>query len=122
MTFLDEVFLEKYTRRCKAIDIDTLVVKVIKKVNKNEFLVADATGFCKIKIHDLEACFKRELCINNFIIINDAKIDYQQQEIILDYNSEVTIAREFLVDETNPAKVCIFPLFTLLITINKIVI
>ena len=122
MTFLDEVFLEKYTRRCKAIDINTLVVKVIKKVNKKEFLVADATGFCKIKIHDLEACFKRELCIDNYIIIKDAKIDYQQQEIILDYNSEVTIAREFLVDETNPAKVCIFPLFTLLITINKIVI
>ena len=115
MTFLDEVFLEKYTRRCKAIDINTLVVKVIKKVSEKEFLVADATGFCKIKIHDLEACFKRELCVNNYIIIKDVKIDYQQQEIILDYNSEVTIAREFLVDETNPAKVCI-------LTINEIVI
>ena len=64
--------------------------------------------------------FTERIFVNNYIIIKDAKIDYQQQEIILDYNSEVTIAREFLVDETNPAKVCIFPHFTLLITINKI--
>ena len=89
-----------------------LTVKVIKQVNTKEFLVADATGFCKIQISGLHRHGKRNLCENMYVQILDARVDYKQQKIILDDNTEVYYATEFPVDETKPAKVCIFSFFT----------
>ena len=111
MYTLDEVFLKTYYRYKLEFKRE-LTVKVIKQVNTKEFLVADATGFRNIQISGLLHEYKRNLCQNDYVQIMDARVDYKQQKILLDVNTKVFYAREFPVDETKPAKVCIFSFFT----------
>ena len=88
-----------------------LKVKVIKRVSKKEFLVADATGFHKIQIEGvLPRKYKKKLRENNYVKIKDALVDMQKLVVKLDMETKVLYVGEFPVDEDNPADVyvCIF--------------
>ena len=63
---LDKVFV-KIVVSLRVINKKTLVVKVIKKLNAKEFLVADATGFCKIQITSGFKNGKQNLHENNYV-------------------------------------------------------
>ena len=109
---LDEVFVKTVVSG-QVINKKTLVVKVIKQLNAKEFLVADATGFCKIQITSGFKNGKQNLHENNYVKISFAKIDYDVKKIFLYEDAEVLpMAIEFPVDETKPANVCIIPFLT----------
>ena len=108
---LDEVFV-KIVVSGQVINKKTLVVKVIKQLNAKEFLVADATGFCKIQITSGFKNGKQNLHENNYVQIRYAQVDYVVKKIFLYEKAEVLpMAKEFPVDETKPANVCIIPFF-----------
>ena len=97
----------------KLLLVDKSSTKVIKQLNAKEFLVADATGFCKIQITSGFKNGKQNLHENNYVKIKFAKIDYDVKKIFLYEKAEVLqMAKEFPVDETKPANVCIIPFFT----------
>ena len=109
---LDKVFVKTVVSQ-QVINKKTLVVKVIKQLNAKEFLVADATGFCKIQITSGFINGKQILHKNNYVKIKFAKVDYYEKKIFLYQDTEVLpMAKEFPVDETKPANVCIIPFFT----------
>ena len=109
---LDKVFVKTVVSQ-QVINKKTLVVKVIKQLNAKEFLVADATGFFKIQITSGFINGKRNLHENNYVNIRFAKVDYDAKKIFLCEDTEVIpIEKEFPVDETKPANVCIIPFFT----------
>ena len=93
----------------------TLSVKIIKQIKANQFLVADATGYRIIDLHgSLRHRYKKKICEQNYVIIEQATVDVVKGKIFLNLGTEVFNVREFPVDETKPAKVVIFPF-----TINK---
>ena len=63
---LDKVFVKTVVSQ-QVINKKTLVVKVIKQLNAKEFLVADATGFCKIQITSGFINGKQILHENNYV-------------------------------------------------------
>ena len=88
----------------------TLSVKIIKQIKANQFLVADATGYRKIDLHGtLPYRYKKNIREQNYVIIEQATVDVVKGKIFLNLGTEVFNVREFPVDETKPAKVCIFP-------------
>ena len=91
-------------------NIITLTVKIIKQVKSKQFLVADATGYRIIELHGtLRYRYKKKICEQNYVRIEHAKVDFLKGKIFLSMGTEVFNVREFPVDETKPAKVCIFP-------------
>ena len=109
---LDEVFVKTVVDE-QVINKKTIIVKVIKKLNAKEYLVADATGFCKIRITSGFINGKRNLHENNYVNIRFAKVDYDAKKIFLCEDTEVIpMAKEFPVDETKLANVRIIPFFT----------
>ena len=109
---LDEVFVKTVVDE-QVINKKTIIVKVIKKLNAKEYLVADATGFCKIQIVSGFINGKQNLHGNNYVKIRFAKVDYYAKKIFLYEDTEVLpLAKEFPVDETKPANVCLIPSFT----------
>ena len=109
---LDKVFVKTVVSQ-QVINKKTLVVKVIKQLSAKEFLVADATGIGKIQITRGFINGKRNLHENNYVNIKFAKVDYEAKKIFLCEDTEVIpMAKEFPVDETKPANVCIIPFFT----------
>ena len=94
-------------------NIITLTVKIIKQVKANQFLVADATGYRKIDLHGtLRYQYKKNIREQNYVIIEQATVDVVKGKIFLSVGTEVFNVREFPVDETKPANVCIIPFFT----------
>ena len=109
---LDKVFVKTVVSH-QVIKKKTLVVKVIKQLNAKEFLVADATGFRKIQITSGFKNGKQNLYENSYVEIRYAQVDYDVKKIFLYEKAEVLpMAKEFPVDETKPANVCIIPFFT----------
>ena len=91
-------------------NVITLCVKIIKQIKANQFLVADATGYRIIDLHgSLRHRYKKKICEQNYVIIEQATVDDVNEKIFLDVGTEVFNVKEFPVDETKPAKVCIFP-------------
>ena len=87
-----------------------LTVKIIKQVRAKQFLVADATGYRKIDLHGtLRYRYKKKIREQNYVRIEQAKVDVVKGKIFLSVGTEVFNVREFPVDETKPAKVFIFP-------------
>ena len=109
---LEDVF-DKIVVSLQIINKKTLEVKVIKQLNAKEFLVADSTGIGKIQITSGFINGKQILHKNNYVKIKFAKVDYYEKKIFLYQDTEVLpMAKEFPVDETKPANVCIIPFFT----------
>ena len=109
---LEEVF-DKIFVSLQIINKKTLEVKVIKQLNAKEFLVADSTGIGKIQITSGFINGKRNLHENNYVNIKFAKVDYEAKKIFLCEDTEVIpMAKEFPVDETKLANVCIISFFT----------
>ena len=109
---LDEIFVKTVVGE-QVINKKTIVVKVIKQLNAKEFFVADATGYFKIQIASGFINGKQILHKNNYVKIKFAKVDYYEKKIFLYQDTEVLpMAKEFPVDETKPANVCIIPFFT----------
>ena len=91
-------------------NIITLTVKIIEQVKANQFLVADATGYRKIELHStVRHQYKKKIREQNYVRIEQAKVDVVKGKIFLSVGTEVFNVREFPVDETKPAKVFIFP-------------
>ena len=65
-----------------------LTVKILKKLSENEFLVADSTIPCKIKIDNLKPIYMANLEENNFVKILDAQVNVTSMLVILDHKSE----------------------------------
>ena len=87
----------------------TLSVKIIKQIKANQFLVADATGYRKIDLYGtLRYRYKKKIREQNHVRIEHATVDVVKGKIFLSVRTEVFNVREFPVDETKPAKVCIF--------------
>ena len=102
---LNEVFL-KTVVSLRVINKKTLVVKVIKQLNAKEFLVADATGFCKIQITSGFINGKQNLQENNYVEIRYAKVDYVVKKIFLYEKAEVLpMAKEFQLMKQNQQKI-----------------
>ena len=95
-------------------NIITITVKIIEQVKANQFLVADATGYRKIELNNVPHQYKKKIREQNYVRIEQAKVDVVKGKIFLSVGTEVFNVREFPVDETKPAKVCIFQF-----TINK---
>ena len=92
-----------------------LTVKIIKQVRAKQFLVADATCYRKIEVSGVVPHkHKKNLREQNYVKIESAEVDHNNGKIILALRTSIFNIREFPVDETKPAKVCIFPF-----TINK---
>ena len=88
----------------------TLSVKIIKQIKANQFLVADATGYRKIDLYGtLRHRYKKKICEQNYVIIEQATVDDAEGKIILSVGTEVFNVVEFPVEETKRAKVFIFP-------------
>ena len=81
---LDEVFeMKNWSKRFK------ITVKILKAISENEFLVADFTSSCKIKIANLKSIYMANLEENNFVKILDVKVDFVTNFVIVDYKSAV---------------------------------
>ena len=81
---LNEVFeMKNWSKRFK------ISVKVLKAIGEKEFLVADSTSSCKIKIANLKSIYMANLEENNFVKILDAKIDFVSKFVIVDHKSSV---------------------------------
>ena len=92
-----------------------LTVKIIKQVRAKQFLVADATGYRKIEVCGVVPHkHKKNIREQNYVKIESAEVDHNNRKIFLVMNTRIFNIREFAVDETKPAKVCIFQF-----TINK---
>ena len=90
-------------------DVITLCVKIIKQIKANQFLVADATGYRKIEVSVVVPhTHKKNLREQNYVKIESAEVDHNNGKIILAMSTRIFNIREFPVDETKPAKVCIF--------------
>ena len=86
-----------------------LTVKIIKQVRAKQFLVADATGYRKIEVSVVVPhTHKKNLREQNYVKIESAEVDHNNGKIILAMSTRIFNIREFPVDETKPAKVCIF--------------
>ena len=91
-----------------------LTVKIIKQVRAKQFLVADATGYRKIEVCGVVPHkHKKNIREQNYVKIESAEVDHNNRKIFLVMNTRIFNIREFAVDETKPAKVCIF-LFTII--------
>ena len=98
---LDKVFVKTVVSQ-QVINKKTLVVKVIKQLNAKEFLVADATGFCKIQITSRFKNGKRNLHENNYVEIRYAQVDYVVKKIFLYEKAEVLpMAKELYLEKRN---------------------
>ena len=87
---LKEVFERKnWSKRFK------LTVKILKEISENEFLVADSTTSCKIKIENLKPIYMANLEENNFVKILDAKVSVASMQVILDYKTSIFNAPKF---------------------------
>ena len=81
---LNEVFeMKNWSKRFK------ITVKVLKAIGEKEFLVADSTSSCKIKIANLKSIYMANLDKDNFVKILDAKVDVVAKFVIVDYKSSV---------------------------------
>ena len=77
----------------------TLSVKIIKQIKANQFLVADATGYRKIDLHGtLRYRYKKKIREQNYVRIEQAKVDVVKGKIFLSVGTEVFNVREFPVD------------------------
>ena len=86
-----------------------LTVKIIKQVRAKQFLVADATGYRKIEVSGvLPHKHKKKIREQNYVKIESAEVDHYNRKIFLVMSTRIFNIREFPVDETKPAKVCIF--------------
>ena len=86
-----------------------LTVKIIKQVRAKQFLVADATCYLKIEVSGVVPHkHKKNLREQNYVKIESAEVDHNNGKIILALRTSIFNIREFPVDETKPAKVCIF--------------
>ena len=111
ITLLDEAFVDRKSYS----DVISLAVKIIKQVKAKEFLVADATGYRSIELRGTVINqHKKNLREQNYVKIELATVDIIKQKIFLSTKTKIINIREFQVDETKPAKVCIYPF-----TINK---
>ena len=70
-------------------------VKVIKAINSTEFLVADSSGSCKIKITNLKPIYIANLQEKNFLRIFNVKINLVDKIVILDSTSSVYKTSKF---------------------------
>ena len=86
-----------------------LTVKIIKQVRAKQFLVADATGYRKIEVCGVVPHkHKKNIREQNYVKIESAEVDHNNRKIFLVMSTRIFNIREFPVDETKPAKVCIF--------------
>ena len=87
-----------------------LTIKIIKQVRAKQFLVADATGYRRIEVCGVVPHkHKKNIREQNYVKIESAEVDHNNRKIFLVMNTRIFNIREFPVDETKPAKVCIFP-------------
>ena len=72
-----------------------IAIKILKAISPTEFLVADSTGSCKLKIDNLKPIYMGSLKENNFVRILNFKIKKIERNIIVDCKSKVFMNGRF---------------------------
>ena len=73
-------------------------VKILKAISSTDFLVADSTGSCKLKIDNLKPIYMGSFKENNFVKIFNVKTNIIEKHIIVDCTSKVFLIGRFEID------------------------
>ena len=73
-------------------------VKILKTISSTDFLVADSTGSCKLKIDNLKPIYMGSFKENNFVKIFNVKTNIIEKHIIVDCTSKVFLIGRFEID------------------------